>query len=492
MALTDVLTGTIEVLPSWVGQVLSGKYAVLGGLGMGAVGTVFEAEDLSVGRRVALKILNPQLAGNRELLARFEREARVAVRIAHPNIVEVLDVGRTDDGLPFIVMELLEGQDLYHVLNDGGPMSPVRAIDIAIQTLDALGAAHAAGVVHRDLKPENVFLTQRGQRKDFVKLLDFGIAKCRDAFAESTRLTAEGCTLGTPAYMSPEQARGERGLDARSDLYSVGVLLYEMLSGRLPHGSANHHQILVAIISRDAPPLRAAAPRVPADLAEVVDRAMARSPGERFQTAAELTAALRTSTPTGTGAVTSRRSGALGGSAPRAAASSPSSPLPPPLPRIGFSPRRSRRLWIGASGCVLAVAVGSVGLLVGARPDLDEPLPPRPDRASLPVPAPAAPPVEAAASIAVLSSPPGAQVLLDGRAIGVTPLHVSLVADRRSHLLRVEAEGRGAVERPITLWGPLRIAVELPPIAPVPAVSAGQPPHHARPVEAGRLLFEDL
>jgi serine/threonine-protein kinase len=486
-----VLGVAIEVLPSYAGQVLLGKYIVLGGLGAGSMGTVYEAENLSVGRHVALKILNPQFASNHEAALRFQREARAAAKIGHPNIVDILDMGRTDEGLPFIVMEFLEGRDLYNVLSDGVPLILARAVDIAIQVLEALGAAHAAGIVHRDIKPENVFLTQRGSRSEFVKLLDFGIAKFQDASEGSRRMTVDGTTLGTPMYMSPEQARGRPDIDARTDIYSVGVLLFEMLSGRPPYPGDNYNQIIVTIATEDAPSLLLAAPWIPGDLVEVVDRARACAREERFQSAAEFISALEPFAQIGVVAPPVGRS-----VSPRATASALRAPttdeiaVPAAVPPPDVSSRRSRRLWIG--GVALA-AVGSLGLLFAARADHQEPARRRHAvTARWVAPPPVAPP-RARVSLDVVSNAQGARVLLDGRLIGLTPLHQLLLEDPGNHLLRVEAEGYRAEERTIALSGPLRIAVDLRSAAPQPGAAAATPPRkERRPSKGAGLPFNEF
>ncbi len=279
--------------PDWVGKVVSGKYAVLAKLGTGGMGAVYEAENVAVGRKVALKILSAMGAKHADAVERFEREARAAGRIGHPNIIDVLDLGRTEDGVPYIVMERLDGEELYALIRRSAPLAPALAIEIVMPVLSALGAAHAAGIVHRDLKPENVFLVS-GPGSAKVKVLDFGVAKFQRGTPEEvgTRLTRAGSLVGTPSYMSPEQAVGKQDVDARSDLYSVGVLLYEMLSAELPHPGDNYLEIVVAIASQPARPLVELAPWLHPGLVEVIERAMARRPEDRVQSAADFAAAL--------------------------------------------------------------------------------------------------------------------------------------------------------------------------------------------------------
>jgi serine/threonine-protein kinase len=485
------LSGTIEELPGYIGKILLGKYVVLGGLGAGAMGTVYEAENLSVGKHVALKILRREYVGSEEVIGRFQREARAAARIGHPNIVDVLDMGRTEDGLPFIVMECLEGQDLFALLAERGPLPIARAVDIIMQVLSALGAAHAVGILHRDLKPENVFLSQR-PRPDFVKVLDFGVAKFADTpDSAASRLTRGGTVVGTPAYMSPEQARGAADLDARSDLYAAGVLLYEMLTGRTPHEGENYNEMMFRIVSEDARPLAMAAPSLPAELGEVVDRCLAREPEQRFQSAAELIAALQPFAGIETAApvpLVRLKSRSVSPSAPTASVEETRAPS-----TIGAASARSRVVWILAAVAVLVAVAGLLSLrreASSARPRAPAARSRTPVSSSAPT-APAAPSV----SLDVTSNVPGARVLLDGTLLGQAPLQALVPQGASARVLRVEAAVHEPAERTIELSGPVRIHVDLAPL--VPVETGPVPPRPALGKDAskrkrGRLLFDDL
>ncbi|TPV93952.1 MAG: hypothetical protein B7733_17730 [Myxococcales bacterium FL481] len=234
-----------------VGCVLDGRYRIDARIGEGGMGTVYRATHLLIEKAVAVKLLRPGHARRDDVAARFMQEARLASRVKHPNVVDVFDFGRAPDEAPYYVMELLAGTTLAAALDRKGALAPRRALEIALAVANGLAAAHRQGVVHRDLKPDNVFLCTDATGSGTVKIIDFGIARMPE---EPGRLTAEGAVLGTPEYMSPEQARGEE-VDARSDLYSVGILLFEMLVGRPPFESANAAVILEQHIAGDAPSL---------------------------------------------------------------------------------------------------------------------------------------------------------------------------------------------------------------------------------------------
>jgi serine/threonine-protein kinase len=272
-----------------VGDVVAGKYELLRQVGRGGMGTVFEARHATLGRSVAIKVLRPDVADDRDVIERFLREARSVGALAHPRIVDVFDVGWTDDGVvPWFAMELLEGKNLAAELTQSKELGAVRAISIMIQVLDALEVAHARGIVHRDLKPENIFLVRHGIDDD-VKVLDFGISKVLDK-----RMTVTGVILGTPAYMSPEQARGARDVDHRVDIYAAGAILFEMLGGRPPFGGAgaSYHQILLAIMTGERPRLAELRPNLHPALAALTERALAATPADRWQSVVEMRDAL--------------------------------------------------------------------------------------------------------------------------------------------------------------------------------------------------------
>jgi serine/threonine protein kinase len=266
-----------------IGTYIDGRYLIKRIVGEGGMGLVYEAEHVEIGRRVAVKVLHAMYTRQTEVLARFRSEARAATRIGHPHIIDVFDSGTTVDGAVYFVMEFLEGRDLGQLIEDVGPLSAQRAVVIAREVCQALMAAHRSGILHRDLKPENVFLIQRDGNPDFVKVLDFGIAKTLDAVSERVgRLTNPGMAMGTPEYMAPEQAAGQP-VDARADVYAVGAILYEMLSGRPPHEGGNIMELLTAKATKAPTPVEVLRPDVPRDLGQLVMRTLAISPDLRPQ-----------------------------------------------------------------------------------------------------------------------------------------------------------------------------------------------------------------
>ena len=268
-----------------IGTVIADKYRVTRELGRGAMGTVYEAVHTGIGKHVALKFLDADIEENAPARARFLREAQTASLVDSPHVVQIFDSGYGTDGVPFLVLELLHGEDLRSRLRREGRLSVEDALTIVEQTLRALVRMHAAGIVHRDLKPENIFLCAHEGSGVFVKLLDFGISKVTQTEATLDTLTHEGVVLGTAFYMSPEQARGESDLDGRSDLYSVGAIFYEMLSGRTPHVGNVYHAVLVDICTHDAADVRLLAPQVPDAIAQSIARSLNRDRDARFANA---------------------------------------------------------------------------------------------------------------------------------------------------------------------------------------------------------------
>jgi eukaryotic-like serine/threonine-protein kinase len=388
-----------------VGQHLAGRYEVVRKIGEGGMGVVYEARHLKIDKRVAVKVLLDKYVQKADVVARLEQEARLASAIGHENIIDITDFGETEDGRTFVVMEFLEGESLGALLQRDGPLLPRRAVTIARQVASALGAAHDKGVVHRDVKPENIFITQRSDG-DFVKVVDFGISKAMrasDIEEESPRLTQTGMVLGTPLYLSPEQARGEEHLDHRIDIYALGTILYETLTGEVPFHGANYLSIISQILSQEPKPLSQARPDLgisPA-LEQVVNRAMTKDRDERYQTMKEFDADLA-----------AVESGAEG--------------------RIAFAraaaPARWRTAvtWTAVVGMVVAGVVLAVPRMLrsGRAP---EPAPPV-QAISAPPAIPLPVPVEKQSEIKVLvtSEPSGAQVWWHDVQKGTTPVDVDL------------------------------------------------------------------
>jgi eukaryotic-like serine/threonine-protein kinase len=268
-----------------------GQYALKRKLGEGGMGEVWLAEHALLKRPCAVKFIRPELAANTATAARFAREVQAVTGLTHLNTVRVYDYGRADDGSFYYVMEYLEGPTLQELVREAGPLPPGRVVYLLRQVCAALVEAHAAGLVHRDLKPGNVIVAVLGGQRDVAKLLDFGLVQ--DLSAEAAdRLTRTGTVLGTPAYMSPEQAAGESALDARGDVYSLGAVAFFALSGRPPFQGKTLGQLLAAHRSEPPPALTDLRPDVPADLAAVVARCLAKDPHDRFQSAADLDRAL--------------------------------------------------------------------------------------------------------------------------------------------------------------------------------------------------------
>ncbi|MFO0613740.1 MAG: serine/threonine-protein kinase [Polyangiaceae bacterium] len=275
-----------------IGAMLLSKLRVLRRIGAGGAGVVYEVEHLITKHRRALKTLKATARDSPVAISRFLREAGIAGRLKSPRIVETFDAGRLPDGTPYVLMELLQGRSLDRVLREDGPLAPNRLIGFAVDVCDALEAAHAAGVVHRDIKPENIFLIEPGV-PEHVKVLDFGICKALDpTFDEMATLTGEGASVGTPYFMAPEQIEGSDAVDARTDVYALGVTLYQLASGELPF-TANSAAALAVKIERGAHrPLDGIAKGVSRRLARTVERAMARRPEDRFPSIAALRAEL--------------------------------------------------------------------------------------------------------------------------------------------------------------------------------------------------------
>jgi eukaryotic-like serine/threonine-protein kinase len=276
--------GTSLPRAALVGRILGDRYRVLGRIGQGGMGTVYLCEHVTLGKRMAVKVLRPEFSSDEELVRRFQHEARAASQIGQENIVDVYDFGHTPEGSAYFVMEALEGESLARVLHREGPLPLGRAVRILLQICHALDAAHRRGIVHRDLKPENVFLLRRPDGTDFVKVLDFGIAKSSTS-PDASRLTRAGSIIGTPEYMSPEQAAGT-GADPRSDVYSLGVLAYEVLTGRLPLEGESPISTLLKHQSEAPLPPRRWRPDLPLEVEAVVLRLLAKRPESRPQTMA--------------------------------------------------------------------------------------------------------------------------------------------------------------------------------------------------------------
>ncbi len=282
----------VDTPGTYTGRKLGDRYELLRTLGMGGMGEVYLGRHIGVGRNVAVKILRSVFTKDEQIVKRFYREAQAAAAVKHKNIVDILDVGVSDLDDPYIVMEYLEGESLGELLTRVGPIDLGAACAVMEPTLEALQAAHDAGVVHRDLKPDNIFIVRTKKGPPEIKLIDFGISKFTTADKE-TRLTADGSLLGTPSYMSPEQSRGLRDIDGRADVYAMGVIMYEMLSGELPFSGDNYNAILIASLTEPPKPPTKAYAGFPFVAESIVMKALQKKRTRRFKSASEMLDALR-------------------------------------------------------------------------------------------------------------------------------------------------------------------------------------------------------
>jgi serine/threonine protein kinase len=381
-----------------IGHTLVDRYRLTRKIGEGGMGAVYEALHVLIGKPVAVKVLREKYADRPEVARRLVQEARLASSIRHEHIVDITDSGATEDGRTFVVMEHLDGLSLAELLKLEGPLPETRVLDIARQATSALAAAHERGIVHRDVKPENIFIVERDHR-DFVKVLDFGISKSvmpGEMTEESLRLTHTGMVMGTPLYMSPEQARGEDELDQRMDIYSLGVILYECLTGEVPFHGANYLGVIAEVVKAEAMPPRALRPelRISEPMERVVMKAMAKARADRYPTMDELAADLaRVAAGTAVEAPT---------------------PLPPeraPRPRTG--------LWLAAVGVFAGTA-----LLLAIDRFTRAPSPPTATTTATvttSAPPPSAPPAPKTIVLHVETEPPGAEIRQGSRVFGVAP-----------------------------------------------------------------------
>ena len=429
-----------------VGDIVADRYRLLGHLGDGGSASVWKAEDRTLAREVAIKFLYAQDERYKaELEEQFLREARLACAVKHRNVIQTVDFGQTDDGQAYMVMELLRGDDLGERMGDGPLMRIDEAASVVAQILRGLIAVHDAGIVHRDLKPENVYLENDGEGV-FPKILDFGIAKSVDKQRTGRRsvlTTKEGVVVGTPEYMSPEQARGMPNIDVRSDVWSVGVILFELLTGRLPFDHPYAGELIIQICTTDAPLVIDLRPEVGTALSEVVAKALTRDREQRFQTAAEMLEALLAATQQGI-------------APPRTVSPHPSAP---PVQPAGAG--RPAALWmsvmIAASVVVVAIVLlprsdASSGLVAtarlahrgGERPHI---------------------------TVELRGVPDGAQVMVNGRPMGGSKF--TLPNDMHARLIEVQASGR-------TPWRVMHPAgndatyeVRMPPLVLEPVAAGG-------------------
>ena len=394
---------------SLIGFVLDERYAIVREIGRGGMGVVYEAEHTELGKRIAVKVLLDKYADDDEAVVRFKREALAASRIGSPHIIDVSHIGSAPDGRPYVVMELLEGESLAALLRRSGPMEPARALHVIRQVLRATGAAHAKGIVHRDLKPDNIFIVDRDDQHDFVKLLDFGISKFLETgeFSLKTQLTTTGAVMGTPLYMAPEQAMGAP-IAPSVDIYACGVMLYEMLAGRPPFVDGNYNMIVAQLLTAKPPRLDELRKKLPKQLVAAVHHALEKEPAARFATADAFAAAL-----------------------PRERGESQLDLLATQPQPAAVRPPRRVLPWIAGASVVVAGAVIAIAALHRTAPT--PPSTPTPTLTAIP-----------AGTLEVRTIPTGATVTLDGRDGGVTPIEMTVTPGR--HRLHVALAGYVGVD----------------------------------------------
>jgi len=282
-----------SLVPVREGDLLAGKYRIERVLGVGGMGVVVAARHEELGQLVAIKFVRDQALGNAEAVERFLREARAAVRLKSEHVARVLDVGKLESGAPYMVMEFLEGNDLAQVLVSDGPLPLVKAVTLVLQACEAVAEAHAAGIVHRDLKPQNLFLTRTVGGSPKLKVLDFGVSKATGLTSDGRgALTRTSAMLGSPLYMAPEQMRSSRDVDSRVDIWALGVVLFELLTGRWPFEAESMPELCLKVVAEPPQSLAARRPDVPTGLVAIVERCLEKEPAKRFSNAAELAHAL--------------------------------------------------------------------------------------------------------------------------------------------------------------------------------------------------------
>jgi serine/threonine-protein kinase len=430
-SIPDVEASSRDRRDPYVGSVIDGRYKVETVLGEGGMGVVYRCVHTIIGKRLALKVLRADLARDSEVTERFLNEAKAASAIGNPHIIDISDFGQFADGAAYFVMEFLTGRALNGIGEDGQRMAVTRILKIARQLGEGLAAAHAAGIVHRDLKPDNIFLIERGAEKDFVKILDFGIAKVSTS---EGKLTRAGAVFGTPHYMSPEQAAGN-SVDHRGDIYSVGVILYELMSGRVPFDADNFMGVLTQHMYKAPPSLRDATSNpelLPEGIEAIVMKCLAKRPEQRYQSMREFVDDIDK---------------VIAGLRP-AAAREKSEDLTEPGAYYDDSgsgrPQRSRAPWI-ALGVLGAVACGVLGLVLARRSsppvvaaaasaEIQKPSGPRVE------PGPQAAPGPALKQVIVATEPVAAEIFKGTESLGTSPVSVQ-VPEGQSVELAVKAEG---------------------------------------------------
>jgi eukaryotic-like serine/threonine-protein kinase len=424
----------------YVGTTIDGRYRIESVLGEGGMGVVYLARHKVIDKKVAIKVLRADMARDKEITDRFLQEAKAASSIGNAHIIDISDFGQLPDGSTYFVMEWLDGKPLGKVLEEVRPVPVIRLTNVANQIADALAAAHQRGIVHRDLKPDNIFLIKRGAEPDFVKILDFGIAKVSSG---TSKLTRAGSVFGTPHYMSPEQAAGAP-VDSRTDIYALGVILYEMASGRVPFDADNFMGILTQHMYKAPVPIRALVPPqdVPPGLEAIILKALSKKPEQRYQTMEELGTDLdklnRGMIPEAVPEMMSRSGGF---NVPADFFKERGMPAPVPATPLEGASRRRWGVYAGVAGVAAAIAI-VVGIFAKSSSSTASLSPPAAAVLTTPSPAPTpvtpTPPVTAAKvdakHVLVAADPLDAHVFLDGQDLGTPPLNLDVPVGQKLNI----------------------------------------------------------
>jgi serine/threonine-protein kinase len=428
--------GTPAISTELVGATLSGKFEIKRKVGQGGMGAVYEATHTQLGKRVAVKVLLEKYAQREAIVKRLKQEAQLASSVGNEHIIDITDIGTTEDGRTYVVMEFLEGESLAECLGREIKLPEQRILKVISQAASALAAAHAKGIVHRDIKPENLFLLRR-KDQDFVKVVDFGISKSLRQTGdeeEQPRLTQTGMVLGTPLYMSPEQARGDDELDARVDIYALGVIMYESATGRVPFSGNNYLSVISQVLNETPKPVREYRPEISEEFEAIVSKAMAKNKDERYSSANELLADLSALLDDPTHSTERAR-------------------ITGPRKKIVKKQSPARYVvWVGGVAVIVAAVAFTVKTMMGGSqpvavaPDAQQVQKPMPDAAVVTPPDAPEPPKEERVTMKIQTDPPGATVLVDGLpGLGVdgekvTPMSISVLmsSEKTEFILQLE------------------------------------------------------
>jgi serine/threonine-protein kinase len=479
----------------YVGTTFDGRYKIESVLGEGGMGIVYLARHKVIDKKVAIKVLRADMAREKEITDRFLQEAKAASSIGNPHIIDISDFGHLPDGSTYFVMEWLDGKPLSKALEETKPLPVARLANVARQIAEALASAHQRSIVHRDLKPDNIFLIKRGSEPDFVKILDFGIAKVSSG---TSKLTRAGSVFGTPHYMSPEQAAGST-VDSRTDIYALGVILYEMASGRVPFDADNFMGILTQHMYKAPVPIRALVPAhdVPPGLEAIILKALSKKPEQRYQTMEELSQDLdklvRGAIPDAVPDMISRSGGF---NVPADFFTERGMPAPVPATPAGHASRKRWGVYAGVAGVTAAVMI-VVGIFAKSSSSTASDA----HKATLaptevaPTPKPAEPPPAATPAplevkhVLFASEPLDSHVFQNGQDLGATPLTVDVPIGQK---VQVEVRRDGFKSQTLTLDGTqpkMKVKLEKVAAAPRPAPPRRTPtetaPRPASPSSTG-------